>query len=75
MQSVELMRMEGKLQNGRIDKILTAVEKDGENVHGLARRESMTAEERKASSSKAARARWGPKQAAKEEKAKKGENG
>jgi hypothetical protein len=36
-QSVELMRLEGEQQNKRIDKILVALEKDGEHIRGLAR--------------------------------------
>jgi hypothetical protein len=40
-QSVELMRLESQerasAQDKRIDKILVALEKDGENIRGLAR--------------------------------------
>jgi hypothetical protein len=36
-QSVELMPLEGQEQDKRTDKILIAVEKDGENIRGLVR--------------------------------------
>jgi hypothetical protein len=36
-QTVEHLARQGEEQNGRMDRILTALEKDGENIRGLAR--------------------------------------